>query len=757
MTGIRRRDFLQAVGLSAASVPTMGWAMGRREVVTPTKAACAASGKRPNVILILCDDLGWGDLGAFWQNQRADKGLPHIDTPHMDAAMRAGVMMTNAYTTAPVCAPARASMVTGKNQGHCNLRHNMFDCPIDSHMTIGTVMQAAGYDTWHLGKWGIGGGYQGQGQSGLASAAIRRAMACDAGFDYSYGYPAHMHGHSYYHWEGNMDTMEGSPLVENVSAAAYASGRYATLSTGKATAGGEMAFERDPAQGATYYRRVVSNEEVQFCYDVDLFTAKLKQLIDQQLTAYSDKPFFAYACYTTVHGSGNRRDPAIKNTGQAHVPPSGIDYPELNAADAKWGGGVTFEKRDGKLAFKGTAETANAYIHPDYKVYDSWGRRRYATMVRRLDEAIGDLRHFLKVRGLEEDTLILFTSDNGPAGENLGAGGNGPSYTNWVNSETNGFDSNGPFKGMKRWSYEGGLREPTFAVWPGTIPASEAAMPRQSAHPFQFPAWMATLADVAGVPQPAHCDGVSILPELTGSGVQLPARIYGEYEDGGSGQGFGFEQMVRDGDYVLIRNHGKQGGVPELYCVTTDEGQATNLANDAAYAERVQQMSQLFLTCRMPGGQLGTDYYGGTKSVDRMALPAVPTAEIAADWEVRLYTEGAEGWPWVPNFRTMYPQRSFSVRDMAALMAALPETGAYGVSVRGWIEVPAERDVTFTASGAGGCQCWVHEAHALEWEAGDCAARAKRVTLKLAQGRHPFRLYLTTTSGKSGLCAVTWA
>ncbi len=751
MAGITRRGFLWAVGASAVTVPMMarqglasvkspkGWAKG--------VGSCEASGDRPNVILILCDDLGWGDLGEFWQNRRA-KDMPKIATPHLDAAMKQGVMLTHAYTTAPVCAPARASMVTGKHQGHCNLRDNMFDRPIDAHMTLGTVMQTAGYDTWHLGKWGIGGGYESNGQP-------RRAMACDAGFDYSYGYPAHSHGHAYYHFNGDIDDKGGSPLVENVSAAAHQTRRYAKLSEGVSD------FEQDP-QG-TYYRRLVSNQEGQYCYDTDLFTAKLKQLIRNQQAVAPKRPFFAYACFTTIHGTGNAGggrgtafDKSIKVGMNLHVPPAA--YPATDDADKEWGGGVTFAKEQGKLAFKGTPETANTYIHPDCKGFNTWGRRRYATAVRRLDDAIGDLLHFLQVRGLEKKTLVIFTSDNGPAGEALSAGG-----LAWVDSEKDGFDSNGPLKGMKRWSYEGGVREPTFALWPGTIPASGAKSPRICETPFQFPAWMATLADVAGLPQPAHCDGVSLLPTLTQCGKQLPSRIYTEYVDGGSGYGFGFEQMVRDGEYVLIRNHGKQS--TELYNVVEDVGQAKNLADDPKHAARLQGMTNLLYTCRMPHTQLGTPGFanggGARNKVDATALPAFPATVKPDDvWQVRLYKDAAgRVWPWVPNFATLRADKTLTVQPTATqggfkqLHAKLPKTGAYGVAIRGWFDVKQEGPVTFKALGAGGCQLWIHEAHALEWEAGDCTD-GKQVTLPMAQGRHPFRLYLTTRTGRDGLCTV---
>ena len=742
---MRRRTFLKALGACAATAPGALWAMGPEEVsmVRPDLPEIPGVGRRPNVILVLCDDLGWGDLGLFWQNGRS--GEPHIDTPNLDAAMRRGVMLTQAYTTAPVCAPARASMVTGKHQGHCNLRDNMFDRPIDAHMTLGTVMKRAGYATWHVGKWGIGGGYE-------SGGVPRRAMACDAGFDYSYGYPAHAHGHSFYHWESaNWRTSKtGSPLVENVSAAAYKDGRYAQLSAGAEG----MAFEQD--EEGTYWRRLVANAEVRYCYDTDLFTAKIKQLIKAHQEAGRSEPFFCYACYTTVHGSGSQNsqgDTTLASVENFHVP--GCAYPALDEADTNWGGGVTWEKDDGgRLPFKEInadgGNTSNTYIHPDYQAYDSVSKRRYATNVRRLDDALGDLLNFLRVRGLEENTLFIFTSDNGPAGEYLS-----PAGITWVQ---NAFDSNGPFKGMKRWSYEGGLREPTFAVWPGVIPAADGETPRTCAFPFQFPAWMATLADVAGLPQPAHCDGVSLLPSLTGVGRQLPMRIYTEYSDGGSGQSFGFEQMVRDGDYVLIRNRGVDGTV-ELYDVAHDEGQTNDLSGAPEQAHRVRWMSDLLLTCRIPSAKVPAScgaisaHAQSPAALDEFPLPATPCAGRLPPWEVRLFLKGAANWPWVPNFRTLVPDVGFLADDASAMRARLPDAEAFGLSVRGWLEVEEDSEVLFSAEGAGGCQLWLHEAHVLEYEAGDCS-EGRSISFSLAKGRHPFRLWLTSTQGVAGLCKV---
>ena len=759
---MKRRDFLKTLGAFTVAVPGMLPAISPedQQYVRQDGVLCTHSGKKPNVILVLCDDLGWGDLGQFWQNGRAAAGNIHIDTPHLDAAMQRGVMLTHAYTTAPVCAPARASMVTGKHQGHCNLRENMFDRPIATDLTIGSVMKAAGYATWHIGKWGIGGGYQSNGEP-------RRAMACDAGFDYSYGYPGHGHGHAFYHWEGDgahdwRTSTGGSPCIENISKAVYDDAtlrsRYSTLSV----ASGEMDFEADTDTGATYYRRLISDAEARFCYDTDLFTAKIKQLIKTQQDEAPEQPFFCYACYTTVHGAGsanNQGDPKVAAIKNFHVP--GKAYPALNAADTTWGGGVTWEKdANGYLPFKEGVvgnNTSNTYLYPEYADYTEL-QARYATNIRRLDDALGDLLHFLEVRGLKEDTLFIFTSDNGPSAEYLGnlSGGWNSAGDGWMNV----FESNGPFKGCKRWIYEGGVREPTFALWPDTIPASGETTPRQVTLPFQFPAWMATLADVAGLPQPAHCDGVSLLPALTGSGTQLPMRVYAEYQDGGSGHNYGFEQMVRDGDYILLRNRGTSGTV-ELYNVVTDPGQETNLAGKAEYADRLRWMSDLLVTCRIPitkvsaaCGALGAYCSNWNNGVDALPLPATPLKGPLPPHEVRLFRKGAATWPWVPNFRTLIPEAGWLASDASAVTQKAPASGAFGLSVRGWIELATEQDVTLSATGAGGCQLWLHEAHVLEYEAGDCTA-GRQTTSKLAAGRHPFRLYVTSTNGKTGLCSVS--
>ena len=716
---MNRRDFLLASGAFALTPALL------RAAPTPADTADAAApvapsaanpfglpgvGTRPNIILVLCDDLGWGDLGCFWQNGR--KSELKIKTPNLDRMAAEGKRLDDHSTCAPVCVPARASIFTGKHQGHCNVRDNAFDAPIDPHMTLATVLKAAGYATWHVGKWGIGGG----GQAGLP----RVAMPTQAGFDRAYYYPAHLHGHSYYHCyiEGQTDldaANKQSPLVDALSDAAYQA------------AGRPAGYERDQDAGAAapQWRRPVPNAEARFVYDIDLFTAKAKALIREHLEGPAKAtPFFLALCHTAVHGSGNRQvaDPAIACKRPFQVP--GAPYPALTD-DPATGGGA-----DLAGSVKATADTANTWIHPDCRAFKTPSQRRYATTVRRLDDAMGDLLHYLRLRGIDRDTLVVFTSDNGPAGEYLD-----PAGIQWVEE---GFDSNGPFRGMKRWSYQGGLREPTLVRWPAAVPPGVSTLP--STHV----CWMPTFAEAAGLPPPAHADGVSLLPDLTGMGRQLTPRVYAEYRDGGSGQNFGIEQAVRQGDYALVRNSNKNGGKPELYDLRADPGQTHDLA--AEKPDVVAALEPLFLTCRIPIDKVkdacGAATVGGgggrAKTLDAAPLPALPPDAPSPQPAMWVYQGD---WPWVPDFRALMPVHQVPPARIAAVLAKLPPRGC-GVLVHGLLDLPEETEVAFRAQGAGGCQLWLHEAHILEYEAGGCA-QGRAIALRLAKGRHPWRACLT--------------
>jgi hypothetical protein len=210
--------------------------------------------------------------------------------------------------------------------------------------------------------------------------------------------------------------------------------------------------------------------------------------------------------------------------------------------------------------------------------------------------------------------------------------------------------------------------------------------------------------------------------------------------------------------------------------VVKDPSQENNLAEKPEYAARVNKMRDLLVQCRIPIAKVpeacgaegayavwnGGDAYvtanhpaGPTPhGVDNLAMPAWPLTGVHPQPEVRLYFEGADTWPWVPNFRTMIPEVVFPMEPAEKIRAQVPENRACGLAMRGYIDLPTEQEVTFKAMGAGGCQLWLHEAHIFEYEAGDCA-QGRATTYKLAAGRHPFRLYLTTKDGVNGLCTVS--
>ena len=156
-------------------------------------ASAARAGEKPNVVFILADDLGYGDVGWAWQLRRPVNAA-RILTPNLDRLAREGVVLSDHYCAAPVCAPSRASILTGVRQDRCSVHDNMFDHPITEPETLGTVMKAGGYRTMAIGKWGVGGG----GESGTPVTA----HPLDRGFDSYYGFMDHMAGHTYYHYEG---------------------------------------------------------------------------------------------------------------------------------------------------------------------------------------------------------------------------------------------------------------------------------------------------------------------------------------------------------------------------------------------------------------------------------------------------------------------------------------------------------------------------------------------------------------------------
>lgn len=463
----------------------------------------APAARKPNVIFILADDLGWGDTGFTWQNARAD-GMPRIRTPNLDRIAREGATLTDHYCCAPVCAPSRASILTGRVQGECSLRDNCFDRAFAETETLGTVMRDAGYSTWAVGKWGIAGG----GESGQRVTS----HPLDRGFDYFYGFLDHMAGHTYYHYEGHI---------------------------------------RGAFMGITE-NRTNATESAKGVYSTDLFTAKAKQLISEHMANEPEKPFFMYLAVNTVHGSA-KCDDTLAHKNPVHVP--GRPYPK---------DGVTWPLEKEPL------EARNTWIDPQYAGLPPVAAR-YATSITRLDDALGDLMRHLESCGIARDTLVIFTSDNGPANE--------------YGIDPRIFGSAGPFDGMKRDVFEGGMRVPALVHWPAAVPPGTV-----DATPSQSHAWMDFLRAAS-----------------QGRYEPLKSLVYTQYEfpwDGATeafaefkarkGEVRGLQQMARVGDYVALRVRMREGGAKvRLYNVANDPFQAHDLSADPAQSARLAELTAI--------------------------------------------------------------------------------------------------------------------------------------------------------------------
>lgn len=606
---------------------------------------------RPNIIFILTDDLGYGDIGTLFQNARRETGKPSLRTPNIDRLAQEGMTFTQHYTSAPVCAPARASLLTGRHQGHCGLRDNNFDRPLDpGSLTLASVLRQAGYATYAVGKWGVGGG----GESSLPETSMPRQV----GFDHFYGYKAHVHGHTYYHDETT------------------------------------QIFDNDTPQ------------DVRCIYDTDLFTARTKKYIADHRATARGKPFFIYLAYTAIHGSyGERMDKSIATRTPFQVP--GRPYPE---------GGVIWPLKPEDPA------VCNTWLHPDYADLEKWTvpMKRYATSVRRLDDAVGDLLDFLRAQGLAENTLIVFSSDNGPAQENSG--------------DPKNFDSWGPFRGFKRDCTEGGIRVPTFAWAPGRVPAGAL-----NATPSSFPDWMPTFAALAGLPPPAQSDGRSLVPALLENRTVQAGRIYGEYNGGGSPRRVQ-QQFVRDGDYVAFRYHKEDEPMPtQLYNVMLDPHQDNDLADAAEHAGLLAKMQALFLTCRRPCENTGRNW---NKSVirpyDRHPLPALPSA-ASKTFTAHFYKGG---WPWMPQFNALQPAETVTLATLDLAKVLTRARPPCGISITGIIEVPETGHYAFDLKAADGAQVWLHEARLFGIEGGGPQVKRQAI-VPLEKGAHPIRIDLT--------------
>lgn len=434
--------------------------------------------EKPNIIYILADDLGYGDLGSY--------GQTNFETPNLDKMAAEGMMFTQHYSGSTVCAPSRCVLMTGLHTGHAKIRANSKLPLSEEDVTVGNLLQDAGYKTGIIGKWGLGElnttGFPGK-----------------QGFDYFYGYLDQVRAHSFYPdylWRNS----EKVPLNNEV----------VYVQEGKLEGRGSAAVEK--------------NE-----YSHDLFTADALNFVEES----ADEPFFLYLAYTIPHT--NNEYWVIDDEHGMEVPDYGI-----------------YESKDWPNAQKGLA-----------------------AMITRMDRDIGKIKEKLEELGINKNTLVIFTSDNGPHSE----GGNDPKF----------FNSSGGLRGQKRDLYEGGIRMPMIAYWPETIKPGQTT-DHISAH-WDF---LPTACDLAGIEAPDNIDGISFLPELLGEEQAEHKALYWEFNLPNKGG----VQAVRKGKWKLVKLDVLDPSKTrvELYNLENDPAEQQDISEQ--YPEVLAEMERLLKTER---------------------------------------------------------------------------------------------------------------------------------------------------------------
>lgn len=620
--------------------------------------------EQPNIIFILCDDLGWGDLGISYQNER-DAELKHR-TPHLDQFAREGIQLRAHYCPAPVCAPSRASLLTGLHQGHATIRDNQFDKALPDDHTLASTLRTAGYATALIGKYGL----QGQGDD----AASWPAYPTKRGFDEFLGYVRHRDGHLHYpahHWK-----LGGSKLHQT------------------------------PKE--VWHNDEEISEQLNKCFTSDLFTAYAKKWITEQVRADDQKPFFLYLAYDTPHAA-------------LQLPP--CPYPAGGGLD----GGVQWLGQPGQMLNTATGEI-DTYIHPDHKGWPDLAQRQ-AGMIRRLDDHIGDLTQLLHDLEVAKNTLVVFTSDNGPHRE---------SYLAEDNYDPEIFQGYGPFNGIKRDTLEGGIRVPTLAWWPDTIPAG-----RVSEDPSQFHDWMNTFLAAAGQPALAQSDGVSLLPTLTGQGNQATPTTYVEYFNSGRTPDYQdfdakhrkqkrgqMQVLFLDGYKGLRRDIKSADDDFEIYQLTEDPGEKNNLAPKAEFADLQEKMKQTVLRLRRPNNTAKRPY-------DDAPVPALAPRETEPGLHARVL---AGDFPWVPFFSEGLSE----ISPVPIPNLDFKASGKGAVEISGILKVTKSGTYTFQSKAPRALTLHLHEALVLDTDTPGKPVASGSAEMILEAGLHPIRLtYLT--------------
>jgi len=434
----------------------------------------------PNIIFVLVDDMGYGDLSCYGQTA--------FKTPSLDRMTAEGIRLNNFYCGSTVSAPSRASLLTGLHTGHTSVRGNAPAQVIsDEELTLAKVMKHAGYETGCIGKWGIG-------HPPPPDDPLRK------GFDYFYGYINMWHAHNLY------------PEF------LYKNGEKVFLNNKLRTVGGKNPWAEIP-EGTGVSE--IKNDYAHFLFDQEALA-----FIERN----KNKKFFLYLAYNVPHANNEKK-------------PDGMEVPDYyEFAGKDW---------------------------PDQE-------KGFAAMIRNIDNSMGMIFVKLKELNLDEKTLVIFCSDNGPHQE----GGHKAEY----------FNSNGKWKGIKRDLYEGGIRTPFIARWPGVIKPNTS-----SEHLAAFWDVLPTFCDLTGQKQPEETDGISFFPVLTGQKqIKIHDYLYWEfYELGG-------KQAILSGDWKAIKLNVRESNeeqIFELYNLKVDPEETINVADKNP--EIVEKFNKLFNSARV--------------------------------------------------------------------------------------------------------------------------------------------------------------
>ena len=607
---------------------------------------------KPNIIFILTDDLGFGDVGILFQKQR--KGV-QLETPELDQMAITGTTLNRHYCPAPICAPSRASLITGMHQGHSNVRNMQFDKAIEDNWNFANTLQKAGYHTIHLGKYGL----QGWGQSPEKWAGYPTKR----GFDYFYGYVRHVDGHQHYpanFWEiGDNRSHQGKKEV----------------------------WENNNEVSAGLDK----------CYTTDLWTAKAKKIIIDQTKKNPERPFFMYLAYDTPHA-------ALQLPTVAYPNGKGIN------------GGLKWLGRAGKMI--NTAEgTIDNYRDPNYSDKGLTDvAERFATSITRIDHCVGDILKTLKDLEIEKNTIVIFSSDNGPHRE---------AYIKGERWSPAVFQSAGNLKGSKGSSYEGGLRVPTFAWGPSRIKAGQ-----KSNTPSQFHDWMATFCDYAGIDIPARIDGVSLMPTLSHVGKQKNSTVYFEFNNQ--------QGLYLDG-YKGIRMKATSHEVDfEIFNTLDDAPESTNLAGTSETFNKLQKrMKSEVLRIRMPNKH-------AKKTYDDKLVPGITIDKNKLNNGVGVHLYNGK-WEWVPEFTRLNFDKTMLAKQIS--LKTIPIKKNTGVLFSGYLLVPHSGEWTFHCESSGQFIFKIHKKLVLDADYKYDGTEIS-TTLKLNKGIHPYRMYYKNSSSK---------